>query len=152
MRYAGQAYDLRVALPADPAGESAHTLGERFHAEHARVYGFPDRDSEVEIMTVRVSVSRPMAPVRPAPLAVGDGAPDARGERAVHVRGERFTAAVYARGDLRAGHALAGPAIVEQADTTVWVPPRWRARVHGDGSLVLARDPAPRDTRRGEAS
>jgi len=147
MRYGGQAYDLRVTLPEDLSRETAGGLAERFHAEHARVYGFPDRDSEVEIMNVRLSVSRAMAPVRPPPLAAGEGAPAPRGERAVHVREECFAAAVYAREDLRAGQVLDGPAIVEQADTTVWVLPRWRATVHADGSLVLGRDGA-RGTRR----
>ena len=56
------------------------------------------------------------------------------------MRGERFAAKVYARADLRAGHSLDGPAIVEQADTTVWVLPRWQARVHEDGTLILTRD------------
>jgi N-methylhydantoinase A len=91
----------------------------------------------VEIMNVRLGVSRAMAPVRPPPLDGSEHAPRARGQREVRVRGERFTAQVFAREDLRAGHTLDGPAIVEQSDTTVWVLPRWRARVHTDGTLVL---------------
>jgi len=137
MRYAGQAYDLRVALPEDLQTIDAAALAERFHAEHARVHGFPDHDSEVEIMNVRLGVSRAMVPVRPPPLASSEHAPRARGRREVRVRGEHFTAQVFAREDLRAGHTLDGPAIVEQPDTTVWVLPRWRARVHTDGTLIL---------------
>jgi N-methylhydantoinase A len=144
MRYAGQAYDLRIALPEDLQAESAAALAERFHAEHARVHGFPDRDSDVEIMNVRLGVSRAMAPVRPLPLASATQAPQARGERDVRVRGEVFAASVFAREDLRAGHTLDGPAIVEQADTTVWVLPRWRARVHADGTLILTSTSAQR--------
>jgi N-methylhydantoinase A len=60
------------------------------------------------------------------------------------VRGEVFAASVFAREDLRAGHTIDGPAIVEQADTTVWVLPRWRARVHTDGTLILTSTSAQR--------
>ena len=71
------------------------------------------------------------------PLAPSSGAPSPRGERTVRLRDERFDAAIFARDDLRPGHRLIGPAIVEQTDTTVWVPPAWQATVHGDGTLEL---------------
>ena len=37
------------------------------------------------------------------------------------------------------GAEIAGPAIVEQADTTTLVEPGWRARVDADGTLLLER-------------
>ena len=145
MRYAGQAYDLRVDLPADPSAREASVLCELFHAEHARVYGFPDRDSEVEIMTLRVSVSRAMPPIASPPIEKASGPPRPRGERNVYVRGEYHSAAVYARADLHSGHVIAGAAIIEQEDTTVWLPPDWRAAVDASGTLALDRaDPNSR--------
>ena len=44
---------------------------------------------------------------------------------------------VYARADLRAGDELAGPAVIEQPDSTTLVPPGARARVDEIGNLVL---------------
>ncbi len=42
-------------------------------------------------------------------------------------------------GDLGAGVEIAGPAIVEQMDTTTVVPDGWTARVVPSGSIVLTR-------------
>jgi N-methylhydantoinase A len=47
--------------------------------------------------------------------------------------------AVHRRTELRAGHAIAGPALVDQDDTTTFVPRGWRGQVHAAGSLVLER-------------
>ncbi|MCA1656321.1 MAG: hydantoinase/oxoprolinase family protein [Actinobacteria bacterium] len=42
---------------------------------------------------------------------------------------------------------IEGPAVVAEADCTVWVPEGWSGRVEADGSWVLTRDPAPRAAR-----
>ncbi|MCP5150724.1 MAG: hydantoinase/oxoprolinase family protein [Ectothiorhodospiraceae bacterium] len=139
MRYAGQAYDLAVPLTDADVEADAAALAERFHAEHARVYGFPDRESEVEVMTVRLSVSRALPPVEPATLAPGAGTPQSLGTRALHVRERGVEATVYHRDALHPGHRLTGPAIVEQSDTTVLVLPGWDGTVHAEGALVLTR-------------
>jgi serine/threonine protein kinase len=45
------------------------------------------------------------------------------------------------RTDLLAGHALDGPMLVDQADTTTLVPTGWRGTVHASGSLILEHRP-----------
>jgi N-methylhydantoinase A len=46
---------------------------------------------------------------------------------------------VYERSRLPAGEPIAGPAIVEQADTTTVVPPGWAAVGDPAGNLVIRR-------------
>jgi N-methylhydantoinase A len=41
------------------------------------------------------------------------------------------------RRDLRAGHALAGPLIVQEYSGTTWVPPGHRLTVDATGCLIL---------------
>ena len=48
-------------------------------------------------------------------------------------------ATIYDRERLRAGAALAGPAIVEQYDTTTWIPAGWRATVDPHDNLLLEK-------------
>jgi N-methylhydantoinase A len=48
-------------------------------------------------------------------------------------------AAIYDRERLRAGDAFTGPAIVEQYDTTTWVPSGWRAQADDGGNLQLEK-------------
>jgi N-methylhydantoinase A/oxoprolinase/acetone carboxylase beta subunit len=46
-------------------------------------------------------------------------------------------AAVYDRAAMGEGFAFAGPAIVEQADTTTLVEPGWTGTVDAAGNLLL---------------
>ena len=74
-----------------------------------------------------------------APVA-GGRADDARtGTRRVHVAGAPREAAVYDRLALPAGAAVAGPAILEQADATTFLGPDLAATVDRFGNLVIAR-------------
>ena len=53
-------------------------------------------------------------------------------------------AAVYRRGALAAGQHIAGPAIVEQTDTTILLPSGWRGTIGAGGVLILEPDrPGP---------
>ena len=61
--------------------------------------------------------------------------------RAIRVAGARASvqAAIYHRAAMPAGLAFAGPAIVEQDDTTTLVEPGWRGTVLDNGNLLLTR-------------
>ena len=62
--------------------------------------------------------------------------------RRIRVASERapVEAAIYRRAAMPAGLTFAGPAIVEQDDTTTLVEPGWRGTVLADGNLLLERD------------
>jgi N-methylhydantoinase A len=56
----------------------------------------------------------------------------------VHFDDCGFTAtAIYRRQSLRAGGVIDGPAIIEQADTTIVIHPRQRAKVRADRSILI---------------
>jgi N-methylhydantoinase A len=57
----------------------------------------------------------------------------------VRVRGRSFEAAVYQREALRTDQRIEGPAIVEQMDTTTFIPPDWHATPVASGALILTR-------------
>jgi len=59
--------------------------------------------------------------------------------RDVRVGGETFPAPVYDRLALAVGEAVAGPAILEQPDTTVFVDPGLTGRVDRFGNLIITR-------------
>jgi N-methylhydantoinase A len=64
-----------------------------------------------------------------------------RPPRAIRVAGERapVQSAIYHRAAMPAGLTFAGPAIVEQDDTTTLVEPGWRGTVLENGNLLLTR-------------
>ncbi|MGE0483817.1 MAG: hydantoinase/oxoprolinase family protein [Gammaproteobacteria bacterium] len=139
--YAAQVWDLAVDLPApriaDAAAEDA--LVEAFHAAHRRVFQVDDRASAVEFIgwTGRLAVALPEVAVR----AAGGAGAQAPATRAVwfDLDGARPTAIV--RGDaLAVGAEIAGPAIIEEATTTLVLPPGTRARLGTADSYVVEFD------------
>jgi len=73
-----------------------------------------------------------------AEVAPGTGRPTPRGRRRILLDGASHEADVYARDDLGRGHRIAGPAIVEQDDTTILLPPGFAAAVDRHGNLHAA--------------
>jgi N-methylhydantoinase A len=69
----------------------------------------------------------------------GEGSTRPVGVQRVYHQGRWWDAQRYARLDLPVGAQLPGPAILEQADTTVWLEPGFSARVDSLGNLRVER-------------
>jgi N-methylhydantoinase A len=145
LRYRGQAYE--VAVPAgDPGALAAPgglpALAARFHAEHDRLYAHRVDGAAVELVALRVAGLGRLP--RPAVPAVEPGGPEpppaaARGGRPVYFEeaGGWVECPIWERRALRAGNRLAGPAVVEQVDSTTVLPPGQAAVVHATGTLIV---------------
>jgi N-methylhydantoinase A len=139
IRYVGQEY--AVTVPVAGELDTADVVG-AFHRQHERTYGHCAPEAATEIVAARMVALglRRMPELRRALPAV-DGEPV--GSRLVHfdLDGARETL-VYSRESLASGQAIAGPAIVEQLDTTTVIPPGSRARVNHSAALVIETEPA----------
>jgi N-methylhydantoinase A len=137
--YAGQAYHLEVPFAPDAADPFA-VLTAAFYAAHDRTYGFAPA-APVRLVNLR-AVHRAAAPAAPPPQA---WVPNSHAPLRRHARirlPEHKTpveAAVYGRTALKPDDTLAGPAIIEQDDTTTLITPGWRGRIDRLGNLVLER-------------
>lgn len=134
VRYVGQSHETVVPYEV---GEGWETLGERFHAAHAERNGFSRPGDPVEVVTVRAAaVGAP--PLRWGDLAehVPDG-PDSVGEREVLVPGGPVAAVVRRRRGMRPGEEVVGPSVVEDDDSTTWIGPGERGRLHPSGALEV---------------
>lgn len=65
--------------------------------------------------------------------------PAALGSQAVYHAGQWHDAVRYARLDLPVGARVDGPAILEQADTTIWIEPGFFGSVDALGNLLVSR-------------
>lgn len=139
MWYIGQSYHLEVPLDAadaDPLGR----LYRDFLALHDRVYGH-STEAPAAIVNLRSVHRAGGADTLAAGAWRPSGGAPRKAERRIRVAGEPapVAAAIYDRAAMPAGMAIAGPAIVEQEDTTTLVEPGWRGRVLEDGNLLLER-------------
>jgi N-methylhydantoinase A len=113
---------------------------ERFHQLHFAQYGHA-RDAEApEITGVRLIAATEI----PQPHFSGGFTAQRRTAVPVKQRranlGQGFCATdIYRGADLAPGHYLAGPAIIEEAFTTIVVYPGWNARLDDAGDYELTR-------------
>jgi N-methylhydantoinase A len=141
MRYVGQAYELEVPISVPVTPERIPLILSAFHGVHERVYGYARTQQPVEFVNFRAVHTYPLPPPALAPTArAGGRLDDARvGERRAFFDGAFVPTAIYDRGRLPTGARVAGPAIVEQPDTTTVIPPGQAALVDPSGSLRLRR-------------
>ncbi len=142
LRYAGQNYELAVAMPEGPASPATlHALAEGFAAAHRRMYGFVAEGEAMELVTFRVEAAGLVrkAAFPPHTERGPDASAAVTGRREVWLpeAGGFVSCPVYDRGLLEAGNRFAGPAVVEQMDATTLVLPGMSARVEPHMNLIL---------------
>jgi N-methylhydantoinase A len=136
LRYTGQSSEISITL--DRTAMKASLLAERFADTHEQLYGFARRDHPVEIASLWVTVTVANEHTPPAPLPKASGTPQPASRRPVYFSGQVFDTAIYNREALLAGARVAGPAIVEQDDSTTVIPPSCEGTTDEWGNLVIA--------------
>jgi N-methylhydantoinase A len=126
-RYRGQSFELEV---------TAEHWGEAFHRAHRERYGYERRDTPVEAVTLRVTVSAQPPAIQTPALPEATSPPPLR-RFPLRFRGRSLDAVRVRRADLLAGHEVSGPAVIEEYSATSWVPAGWFASVDPWGCIHL---------------
>lgn len=144
MRYTGQGHQIRVPVPVGPFEANAGPLLEAaFEAEYQRLYGRLCVGVPVEAVHWRVVVAGPKPTFDPVHVARSETVET----DAVHIetRPALFDPAagplevpVYQRHALANGFTAAGPAIIEETESTTVVPPNWSVRVDASENLIMS--------------
>jgi N-methylhydantoinase A len=140
LRYEGQMNEVSLDWPGgrlDAAQMDA--LRQSFERVYERRFGAGTtrRQSPLEMIGFRVDAIRPteqpaLAPYEPEPSSAGPQ------RRRVYDRASGWTEAeVHAFDALAPGASLAGPAIIERRDTTIWLPRGSRGRLDRFGNIEI---------------
>ncbi len=138
MRYIGQSYEIEVPLSLDSADLIAAVITE-FHRRYRDLYGHGSLTEAVEFVNLRcVASSQPEPPRPPVPSAGTQPRPRTVRPVCFDPRDGFREVAIYDRADLGIGAEIAGPAIIEQADTTTVVYPGQSCHVADCGSMIVS--------------
>jgi N-methylhydantoinase A len=133
-RYVGQSHETTVGWSP---GDGWDRLVDSFHREHRDRNGFARIGDPVEVVTVRAeAVGQPAVRLEDLPPPQIEGDPT-RGDRPVITRDGERVATVWWRQSLVEGAEVTGPAVIESTESTTWVGPGERARVHPSGALEV---------------
>ncbi len=143
VRYVGQGYELRVAVPEGPLDAVAlDRLTDRFHRQHELEYGHFFGDSPIEIVTIRL-VGVGQAQRIHAASSAGSGSLQAALVKiqpsVFRVQNElrSLETAFYRRERLPVDEVVAGPAVILQTDSTTVVPPDCTFRLDPHANLLI---------------
>ena len=137
MRYLGQwrAMSISVSAPVTSLDEAVAL----FHHEHGREHNYSRVDAAVEVYRLSVIATGLTPKANFATFELVDEAPVPTGRRMV--RFDELPQAVetplYDRSTLKAGMTVTGPAIIDQLDSTVVVPPGVTAEVAPSLTIVM---------------
>lgn len=140
MLYLGQTHTVNVAIDIPDAGLTRQGIRDAFETTYREAYGRLLDGIPMRVMNYRIAVIGRRPKLDMAVFAPVDGKPagDCRiGTRKVFADGAWHEAGVYERLQLAVGATISGPALLEQADTTIFVDPGLVAVVDGFGNLVI---------------
>jgi len=140
MRYKGQAFELTVPAAAVRLdGRVLDGLIAGFHDIHRQRFSYANPGSPVEIVSLRVSAIGRLPKPRGKASAVQSGARQPERHRKVWMGGGWREVPVWPRERIGRDTTLAGPAVIEEAYTTVLLAGGWACRRAESGHLVAER-------------
>ena len=138
MQFVGQSHVVRV--PLDDGTPSREVLRQRFEKVYWNRFKVELAEIRAAIVNVNCSVIGGSEPVDLSGLIDAAGRrPDAvpTGRRSVMFDGVSYDTPIYWRDDLPSEVSLHGPAVVEQLDSTIVIPPFDRIEGKADGNLII---------------
>lgn len=119
MRFAGQQSDIPITL--ESAGQSAMAMREGFEREYERLFGHVPRQGTIEIRGARVIGCGQLQRIRPLETEAAAYEPQPSSHRRVYAdEAHGFVQMpVFDGPALKPGARIAGPAIIEEATTTI---------------------------------
>lgn len=145
MRFVGQGYEITVDLPQGPYSQAdIPKLRQAFLDAYVAGYGERSFDPEAPIEGVlwRIAAVIKGKQINQPPLSEGDGsakkAIKAKREAYFRELGASRSCVVYDRYKLAGGDEIEGPAIIEEREATIVLPPQSSARVDDDGNVVAS--------------
>ena len=143
MRYIGQFHEVEVGVEGgEVTQEILVKTAEAFGAKHQELFTFAMPWKGVEMLTLRVKATTPNAAFNLPEISSGGPDASAAGKRTRQCYfGDGFVEVqVYDGNNLEADNLVPGPAIIEEATTTVVIPENYDCLVNSNKNYVLTRN------------
>lgn len=145
LRYVGQYHELNVELDRETIkGLKEEAIKGAFHRTHNRAYGYDLRDEGTDVELVNIRMTAVGLTEKPRFLKEdyrgSDPGAHAKGSRRIFIPAEKdfSEAPVYDGDSMGYGNHLRGPAIIEQVNTTIFVPPEYQVDCDPYGNYLLS--------------
>ena len=145
LRYMGQSHELSISPPPIDTQDFKASLAEKFAQTHEITYGFRGESEAIEIINLRAAAIGLSLKLPYSKLWQAMERSEYR-EQTIGMRDAYFGPAnglvrcqILSGRKSITGSQLFGPAIIEEFDTTILVPPGFTATLDSLGSVTIAR-------------
>lgn len=143
MRYYGQNFELSIEIPFEEITiENIGEIENLFHQAHKREYGYCNEGALVQIVNYRATALGKVQTIKLVEheLEGEDSTAAIKEVRDVYFEETQgyVETKIYDRDLLKAGNVLQGPAIIEQMDATIVVPPGHTAKADRYLNLMIS--------------
>ncbi len=148
MRYLGQLHDVNVLLQETKKGEpftevTLRDLIQNFHRQHQALYGWSDNSLPTIIATIKLQAIglRPPLKLEKKPISKKDPSLALKRKRELYFKefGGFIETPCYNPDLLSTGNTITGPAIIEEKNTTIVLPPEALLIVDEYGNYLVRR-------------
>ncbi len=141
MRYEAQYHEIEIPVDEkELTKEGIVRIVDRFHQRHEELYGYRDV-TDTEMINLRLTAcAKVVAPLRKAERAsTRDESKYLKMKREVYFEEERgfVSTSVYDGDAMEVGSLVYGPAVIEQKNTTIVVPPGAKLEVNPYGDYMM---------------
>jgi N-methylhydantoinase A len=151
LRYFGQSNEVTVTFANDlRASRDCDYVREAFERAYEAQYGLRLPDNQPEVVNWRLTCRGPTI-LRAANASLAQVPGQSKGARRVHLgnaRAPSLDCAVYDRHALACGQEISGPALIEERETTTFIPAGWSATIDATACIMAERESAARRARR----
>ncbi len=126
LRYEGQGYHINIEYGDD--------LSERFYKKHRERFGYAIKDADIEVVRIHIEVRRSRG-IDTISSKSGEDIPSTQ-RRCLFPEGYHDTP-VFFKGSINPGTEGQGPAIIEDKNSTILVPPDWNFWMDRHGILQM---------------
>ena len=138
LRYKGQAFELTVQID-DCELKDTSVFARRFHEEHYKTYNHKSVNEQVELVSIRVSARVPNTKTITSKERVDLMSKSTKRLVKFSVAADKVKATIFKGREELLRQTMKGPAIIEEYDSTIVVPPGWTAKVDSFGNLFINR-------------
>ena len=142
LRSVGQFHEVNVPLSQQEVQAiDQAAIATRFHARHDQLYGYSVPETPLELVSVRLTAigetNKPRLPRQKHQPVDSEHA--RQGQRRVYLPDRQAfdRVSIYNGDQLNYGNQVAGPAIIEQVTTTIFVPTEYELRCDSLGSFII---------------
>ena len=128
---------FELALEVSPEDENfVDRLAEEFHAAHKKAYGYDMQDQPIQSIYIGASAAIPVSKIQYKPFNHESSVDHLEREIWINSK-EKAKAKIYNRENLQPGFNEKGPMIVEETDSTTYVPPDFSVQVDENYVLII---------------